>query len=61
MKYRFNQRIKVSKGFYKSFNGVIKEFTEDKNGECSYNVELDLNGKTKNLIMNENELKPRLF
>lgn len=40
MKFRYNQKVKIRKGFYKSYKGIIKEIKEENKTNISYIVEV---------------------
>lgn len=48
-KYSYNQKVRISKGFYKGFKGVIQKVEETKEG-VAYEVLLSNDNKTIKIL-----------
>lgn len=56
-KFTYKKNVRVAKGFYKGYDGVVVAFKETKDRDLSYTVELEVDRKKERKDFNEDELK----
>ena len=61
MNFRYLEKVVVKTGFYRGYNGIIKNVEKQKDESYKYNVDLSVNDKTINVNFSETELKKVWF
>lgn len=61
MKYSFDMKVKITNGFYKGYIGKIQSYKMDKDNKITYNIPLNINGETINVIVYEHEITKKTW
>lgn len=58
--FSYNEKVKITDGFYKGYVGIIKNFKEGKE-EFTYDIDLKLDGKSSIKTVEESDVRKAKF